>query len=121
MRTYGFAGVTISGCPVRSECAADRIPASLRNSSYLLAGGALLLIVLRLGVEHREEERELIAGLFAGGAKVGALEDSPKPQHGLDHRVVVQAQVVDAGVGDGDSVLGVVRHPLARHLEADHL
>jgi hypothetical protein len=30
--------------------------ASLRSPSNLLAGGALLLVVLRLGVEHREEE-----------------------------------------------------------------
>ena len=38
--------------------------------------------MLRLSVEHREEERELVAGLLAGRAEVGALEDPPEPQHG---------------------------------------
>src|SRR5687768_9534077 len=63
----------------------------------------------RLGVETGEEQGQLLAGLLALGAEVRALEDLPGAQDRADDLVVVQPQVVDAGLGDDRRVLAEVR------------
>ena len=64
---------------------------------HLAAGGdpgahalAALHELRRLRVETDQELGELLAGLLADGAEVGALEDLPEPQDRGDDLVVVQ-------------------------------
>src|SRR4051812_47071218 len=75
----------------------------------------------RLRVEAGEELGEFVPRLLTCGAEVGALEDLPGAQDRADDLVVVQAQVIDAGLGDDDRVLPEVGHVGAGHLEVDDL
>ena len=68
-----------------------------------------------------EEGAQLVPRPLALRAEVGAVEDLPVLQHRHDDRVVVQPQVVDAGLGDGHRVALEVGHPGPGHGEADHL
>jgi len=59
---------------------------------------ALLDEAAGLRVQAGHERGQLLAGLLAGGAEIGALEDPPELEDGGDYLVVVQPQVVDAGL-----------------------
>jgi len=68
-----------------------------------------------------EELREVGSGLLAFRAEVRPVEDAPEPQHGLQNVVVVDAEVINPGLGDDDRVLLKVGHPDAGHGETDDL
>ena len=53
-----------------------------------------------LGVQPAHEEAQLLLGLEALRAQPGGLQHLQVAQYGLQHVVVVDAQVVDAGHGD---------------------
>src|SRR3954452_6426699 len=112
----------------RARATPLRLGADLGAGDDLAAGGdagAGALPALdeprRLGVQAAEELGELLAGALALRAEVGALEDLPLAQDGADHLVVVQPEVVDAGLGDQHGVLAEAGHRGAGHLEADDL
>src|SRR5271156_5068889 len=98
-----------------------RQPLQLDALGDALGGFGLLFVVLRPLVDGGEELREVGSGLLAFRTEVRPVEDAPEPQHGLQNVVMVDAEVINPGLGDEDRVLLKVGHPDAGHGETDGL
>jgi hypothetical protein len=73
------------------------------------------------GVERLQGGSEILLCLFTFRVQVGSFEDSPVAYQRHDHIVVVDAQVVDARLGDLRGLAGKAGDDTARHHEADDL
>ena len=86
------------------------------------AGGALLLVHRRQRVEPNEEVEGLLPCLLGLLGEARQLVDAPVlEEHGHDHLVVVDAEVVDAVLGHLDRLRLELGDLEAGHREADHL
>src|SRR3989441_7617327 len=99
--------------------------ATARSTSSARVGGGRVLALLRIrarSTQALEEGEHGLARPLRLVAQSAELTQPPVPeQHRAEHLVVMDAQVVDAGGGDGDRPLAEAAQLEARHREAEDL